>query len=489
MDIPPASITTPLGIGKRLCGRGGYMPFKGVIDNVTIATNFQGSWMWTELVDPRSGDSMDLAFKLTTVEPTEDFGDAPDPAFPTLRASDGARHTVVPKVLLGKLIDAEFDGQPNATATGDDSNNLADEDGVVLGGGAMVPGDWSTVQVTASTNGFLSAWVDFQADGSWATPGDQIFTNLALPAGTNTLNFYVPTSAAQANNVFARFRFSTSVITNFTGWAPDGEVEDYAWYVHEVDYGDAPDPTFPTLHASDGARHWRWQGLQLGALWDRETDGQPNATATGDDLANLADEDGVQLLTPMLPGQVAWIRVFPSLPNTFLSAWIDFGADGSWAPAERLGLPRLRVHGRWPDQPLLRRSAQRRGGLQRLRPLPLQHGAGPQLHQPDRAALHDAKRRSRRLPVAHQPARLRRRARPDLPDLAHEQRRVSRDRARLLPRHQRQPSGMASPTPPPPATRFDDGVFFVTPLTLASQACVQRVPHRRHQRRQARRLD
>jgi hypothetical protein len=285
-----------------------------------------------------AGTSWDMAFELTT-EPALDFGDAPDPPFPTLLASDGARHALAPGVFLGKLIDAELNGQPNATATGDDINGLADEDGVVLSGGFMVPGDWATAIVTASTNGFLSAWVDFQADGSWATPGDQIFTNLALPAGTNTLYFYVPTKAAQGSNVFARFRFSTMQITNFTGLALDGEVEDYMWYVAEVDYGDAPDPTFPTLHASNGARHWRFPNLQLGALWDGEVDGQPNATATGDDLANLRDEDGVQLLTPMLPGQVAWIRVLPSLPNTFLSAWIDFGADGSWAqPTDQIFL-------------------------------------------------------------------------------------------------------------------------------------------------------
>lgn len=283
---------------------------------------------------PTTSNSWDMAFVLTTektVVPTEDFGDAPDLPFPTLLASDGARHTVVPGVMMGKLIDAELNGQPNATATGDDSNGLADEDGVVLSGSFMVPGDWATVYVAASTNGFLSAWVDFRADGSWTTPGDQIFTNLSLPKGTNTLYFYVPANAAQGNNVFARFRFSTSQITNFTGLARDGEVEDYAWYVAEMDYGDAPDPSFATLFASNGARHWRFQGLQLGALWDRESNGQPNAWATGDDLSNLRDEDGVQLLTPMLPGSPAWIRVFPSLPNTFLSAWIDFGADGSWS--------------------------------------------------------------------------------------------------------------------------------------------------------------
>ena len=47
------------------------------------------------------------------------------------------------------------------------------------------------------------------------------------------------------------------------------------------DYGDAPDPTYPTLIASDGPYHWMAGGLTLGALVDWEPDGQPNATATG----------------------------------------------------------------------------------------------------------------------------------------------------------------------------------------------------------------
>jgi hypothetical protein len=64
---PPASINTPLGIGKRLCGWGGYLPFLGVIDSVTIATSLQTGWKWTDLWDPRYQQSIDLAFKLTTL--------------------------------------------------------------------------------------------------------------------------------------------------------------------------------------------------------------------------------------------------------------------------------------------------------------------------------------------------------------------------------------------------------------------------------------
>ncbi|MCU0611672.1 MAG: hypothetical protein MUE60_07795, partial [Candidatus Eisenbacteria bacterium] len=60
----------------------------------------------------------------------------------------------------------------------------------------------------------------------------------------------------------------------------------------QLDLGDAPDPSYPTLLASDGARHITGSAVYLGAGVDAELDGQPNAGATGDDLAG-DDEDGV----------------------------------------------------------------------------------------------------------------------------------------------------------------------------------------------------
>jgi hypothetical protein len=281
---------------------------------------------------PTETDSWDLAFALTTREiitPTNDFGDAPAP-FPTLLPA-GARHAVNPAVLLGAAIDAESNGFPHPGALGDDLNNLVDEDGVVLTS-LLVPGEQATVQVTASTKGFLSAWVDFSADGSWAEAGDQIFNNVLVTAGVQSLNFSVPFTASRATNTFARFRFSTANIAGFTGQAVDGEVEDYQWHLEELDFGDAQDPSFPTLFVNNGARHLVIQGIFLGASIDSEYDGQPNANATGDNLVNLKDEDGVQLMSPLLPGQNATVQIIASVAGV-LNAWIDFGADGSWAQA------------------------------------------------------------------------------------------------------------------------------------------------------------
>jgi hypothetical protein len=81
-----------------------------------------------------------------------DFGDAPDPTYPTLLAGNGARHVIVPPVHLGFIIDSEVDGQPNAAATGDDNDGNDDEDRVVFTS-TFVPGQLASVAITANAPG------------------------------------------------------------------------------------------------------------------------------------------------------------------------------------------------------------------------------------------------------------------------------------------------------------------------------------------------
>jgi hypothetical protein len=278
------------------------------------------------------GEVEDYAVIITEEEGGLDFGDAPDPTYPTLLASGGANHQIVPGFYLGWLIDAERDGQPNANATGDDLAKLPDEDGVSFLN-PLSPGATVQVQVVASTAGFLNAWLDFGADGTWNLPMDLIFAGTPLVAGTNLLSFTVPAGATVGLPTFARFRFSSQQFLPFTGHAPDGEVEDYQVIIQQqlgADFGDAPDQPYPTLLASNGARHTIVPGMFMGALIDNEADGQPHLQALGDDLANLADEDGVVFMTPLIQGQIATVVVTVSQPG-MLNAWIDFGADGSWA--------------------------------------------------------------------------------------------------------------------------------------------------------------
>jgi hypothetical protein len=157
-----------------------------------------------------------------------DFGDAPDPTYPTLLTSNGARHLLVPDgVMLGTTVtvDPESDGQQDPNALGDDLDGSDDEDGVVFTS-LLFPGGTTTVDVTASAGGVLSAWVDFTRDGDWSDPGEQIFIDQSLVAGVNSFSFSVP-AAATTGDTFARFRVSTETGLLFTGLASDGEVEDH----------------------------------------------------------------------------------------------------------------------------------------------------------------------------------------------------------------------------------------------------------------------
>src|SRR5207245_944591 len=154
------------------------------------------------VVSNASGSITSTVATLTVV--LLDLGDAPDPGYPTLKASNGARHVIVAGIFLGSGIDADVDGQPSPNADGDDLNGIDDEDGVRFVTSLRV-GQAATVEAVASTNGLLNAWVDFDRSSSWSGAGEQVFTNRALVAGTNSLQFVVPTSAS-GGVTYARFR-------------------------------------------------------------------------------------------------------------------------------------------------------------------------------------------------------------------------------------------------------------------------------------------
>ncbi|HZV70817.1 MAG TPA: Calx-beta domain-containing protein [Saprospiraceae bacterium] len=158
-----------------------------------------------------------------------DWGDAPNAAqsgfvgsYPTLLSDSGPRHQELPGGLhLGATVDAEIDGQPNSTATGDGP----DEDGVTLPP-AFIINTSANITVNASGTGNLNAWMDFNRDGDFVDAGEQIFTNTVVNAGNNVLSVATPAGASLGTS-FARFRLSTQVNSGIGGLATDGEVEDY----------------------------------------------------------------------------------------------------------------------------------------------------------------------------------------------------------------------------------------------------------------------
>jgi hypothetical protein len=170
--------------------------------------------------------------------PLVDFGDAPDP-YPTRLADDGARAAILANFHLGPPttaavnpgvgVDVEADGQPSVGATDDDANGVDDEDGISFS--PMIVGQSARVTVVVTVGagiprGALQGWIDFNFDGDWNDPGEQIIRNLPLGNGTHQVEFSVPANALPVQT-YARFRYGYETDLGPTGFSAAGEVEDY----------------------------------------------------------------------------------------------------------------------------------------------------------------------------------------------------------------------------------------------------------------------
>jgi LruC domain-containing protein len=156
-----------------------------------------------------------------------DFGDAPD-TYGTSLSSGGARHDISSGLYyMGSAnADAESDAE---LGTSDDVVNLNDEagDGVSISTASVSMTAAVSVSVPLSS-GYLNAWADWNQDGDFDA-NEQIFTGESLAAGSNTLLINVPSNDAMANqNIWMRFRYSSTETLSPTGGAPDGEVEDHS---------------------------------------------------------------------------------------------------------------------------------------------------------------------------------------------------------------------------------------------------------------------
>jgi hypothetical protein len=171
-------------------------------------------------------------YLVTILEGPADFGDAPDGIeglnYPTLLAHGGAYHQIVEGVYLGSAIDAETDGQPHIQAMGDDAAESDDEDGVMFPN-PLIPGENTLIAVTASIDGYINAWADFNEDGDWTDFEEHIFFDTPVHMGVNNMMFAVP-AWASVEKVYLRFRFTTYRFIEpgcLYRSATDGEVEDY----------------------------------------------------------------------------------------------------------------------------------------------------------------------------------------------------------------------------------------------------------------------
>ena len=346
---------------------------------------YSGTWNALEYPSghPYDGSKLDLAF-VVNGEPDKDWGDAPDslanPRYPTLDDHDGARHVILEGLHMGTTVDYEIDGQPDTTATGDDSAGSDDEDGVripVLARGATVTIEIDVELGPYSKRAYVDAWLDCNQDDDWSDVGEQVLTSEPVEEGENEITVTIPTST-QTGTTFMRFRLSLAGGLAPTGEAPDGEVEDYEVIVAEpYDYGDAPEGAlcyldgtigeFPTCTGGTAGfiRHAE-SDAWFGPMVDFEGDGNAGACALFDwgdyDQDECAEDGDAGLITPTAyrltgPGasnpcvgmdhtmlgcscEIAqWgssidINVHNWLPDTaYVNMLVDWDEDGTWSGA------------------------------------------------------------------------------------------------------------------------------------------------------------
>ncbi|MGV3606198.1 MAG: GEVED domain-containing protein [Planctomycetaceae bacterium] len=160
-----------------------------------------------------------------------DFGDAPDPkvasnpsgGYATLLANNGPRHLVVPGYSLGAAISEESNAKQTANADGD-----LEDDGLVSY--TLSPGLAGEIKVSLTNTPSLAAkldgWVDLNDNGVFEA-SEKLIDSFTLVAGVNTISTPVLSASQGLGDRFMRLRLSSTGGLSPTGYAADGEVEDY----------------------------------------------------------------------------------------------------------------------------------------------------------------------------------------------------------------------------------------------------------------------
>lgn len=168
-----------------------------------------------------------------------DYGDLnnPDPnlntctQYPTRLFCDGARHGIVAgAAILGSTVDPDQGYQHGPTALADDLTNTGsadDEEGVAGTRGFVWSsgGNGSLTFPITGGSGYLSCWIDWNANNSFGDTGEKVINDLTVSPGTYTQTFSVPVSPL--NLFYARCRVSPTTGVGVTGPVYGGEVEDH----------------------------------------------------------------------------------------------------------------------------------------------------------------------------------------------------------------------------------------------------------------------
>ncbi|HKK76036.1 MAG TPA: GEVED domain-containing protein, partial [Saprospiraceae bacterium] len=350
--------------------------------NDDLGVRFRLSTNGTQSMSP-TGDADDGEvedYEITVVG--YDYGDLPDnaigtsgdPLMPNTPANyetnsndNGPKHQILTDennavtLKIGNAADDEADGQASTTAgdmtDGDDQLGVDDEDGLDLNTIPLFILTQTTtldipVMNTTGSDATLTVFLDINKDGAF-DPNTEKFTSAAFgDVPTVSVDIPVPANAVVGQDVGLRLRIANDMneIMTATGLANSGEVEDYLVQIIGFDYGDLPD-SYGTLEPGgtdpmDAPRHILNEDLLLGNSVDSELDGNPEPMAgfmqDGDDadpglvtfgVQDADDEDGIEFITPLVPGNSATIRVQAvnmTGSSATLQMWIDWNGDGDF---------------------------------------------------------------------------------------------------------------------------------------------------------------
>ena len=200
-----------------------------------------------------------------------DRGDAPA-SFTTTQAQNGPSHSLVgydatahtSSLMLGALVDDDADGVPGATADGDDTAGVDDEDALTslsIAPGATTATATVPVVNTTGAAATLYGFIDTNGNGTYQT-SEAATVNVPNGATSGTLSWAGLPPAVDGSQPVVRLRLTSATLTDNTvtlnfddrsqGPAPDGEVEDSLATVAAVLPNDCSNPLIETFGAGAG---------------------------------------------------------------------------------------------------------------------------------------------------------------------------------------------------------------------------------------------
>jgi C1A family cysteine protease len=171
-----------------------------------------------------------------------EFGDAPDPTYPSLLASNGARHCPTDTEILG--LNSQGDSKDFELDANVPDNDLLDDGLVTFAIAANDPAATVQFEVTnfiAIDDLIVNILIDLNQDGDWTDPGEHVVQNQAIslpgPAEATFVSTPFSTVGATLGQTWLRLtltRTQVAVPWDGTGQFACGETEDWKIYIEEA---------------------------------------------------------------------------------------------------------------------------------------------------------------------------------------------------------------------------------------------------------------